>query len=253
MLTVTGILGAAVGPVIGGVAAGTAFAASAATYGATAAGAIAGMSGAWAGATSLWMDGAPNDEHRNEQLIMDAQYWVGHQGQMIRRGTDFNYRHLMNGGSLGNEYNLADFFQWGGFLVEHDPLKLGEMIQQQQYSLAADRILKEDRVYILRYTNRGACSSQQLMSSKGEAVGDSKLVCLPELPNDSFFVYSAPKDYHALNGELPHDHSKWYRGEDRRVRGVAGIELLESGWKGFNLQVSWLSPRIAASAVKVDD
>lgn len=204
------------------------------------AGAVAGgIGGAWAGTTALVTDGFAGNEHRNEALVADAQYWLAHQDRLMKETANFNLRHLFNGGRLGSGYDLADFFQFGSFLIDPDPQDLHRLTSVQQTSIALDRIWREDRVYIIAQMD--PCNDGMLLRDiVGDVIEDSKMVCLPDdYPDLTFYVYSAPKDPKAAATSMTQE--RWYNDGLPRThwaRNVPGRELIDNGWNAMNWTVS---------------
>lgn len=200
---------------------------------ATAAGVVGG---AWAGATSLVVDGMPKDEHAHDDLVEDAGYWLGQTSTAMRATNEFNTRHLFNGGKLGNHYSIADYLQFGGFLETDDSIDLGEMVLSQQRSMIVDRVWKKDRAYIVtRWVDRCDVNVLQLTREKnGGPVWDSKIVCLPAYPQIAFYVYTAPMDPDAVNPNVP----DWYPDTDQDAKAVPGKGSFDSVWHGITWEVS---------------
>lgn len=232
-LTILGVLGGATG-FAGLILEETTAIITAASLSAT----IGGMSGAWAGGIGISLDYIAQDEKRNQALVRDASYWLGVLTETITRTTEMNYLHLINGGSLSDQYSLADYLQFGQFLEASDSLAIADTMKRQQYGMVVSRLWQEDRVYIISYTDRPCNPDQQLKTVNGDVIEDSKLVCLEEFPGETFYVYSAPKDPIALKGETVDKHPDWYHDnyDVNRIKPVKGASLFDGDGQ---FQIIW--------------
>lgn len=205
------------------------------------------LGGAWAGTAALVTDRFAKSENRNGDLVADASMWLAQQNQAMRMTADFNLRHLFNGGDLGG-YDLADFLQFGSFLIDYDFLDYHRISNVQQTSMVIDRLWKEDRVYILdidsakhSHVDSGTtCGNNEfrLTDNAGTDIRDARKVCLSEYPNREFWIFSWPRDGEAQAGaaKLVKD---WYPPEkQRRARGIAGAADIDSVSLGFDWEVS---------------